>query len=320
MALFLTEDDVRALLRMERAIELVEASFRMQNDGQAMNRPRERILLPNASLHFMAAALSGENLLGMKIYAVTSQGMRFVVLVFNAQDGSLLAMIDADHLGRIRTGAASGVATKFLARENASEAGLIGAGRQARTQLEAVASVRKLRKARVFCRDENRRREFCCEMEAQLRVPIEPASSAEEAIRPADIVITATNSRDPVVRGQWLKPGTHINAIGSNMANRREMDGETLARAGVILADSVEQAKREAGDLIQGLREAGRNWEDVGEMHQTVAGARPGRRSDDEITIFKSCGIAIWDVVVAGYVYREAVRLGRGRKIEEGDP
>ncbi len=316
MALFLTEDEVRELLPMDRAIELVEASLRMQHEGNAVNRSRERILIPGASFHYMAAALTGEKLLGMKIYAVTSRGMRFIVPLFSAENGDLLALLEADHLGRIRTGAASGVATKYLAREQASEVGMIGAGRQARTQLEAVSRVRKIKKARVFSRDSDRRRAFCSEMEKSLKFPVEPADRAEAAIRPADIVITATNATEPVVHGPWLKAGTHINAIGSNMANRRELDNAVLARAGTILADSAEQAHREAGDLIQGLMSSGRSWKDVGELQEVVAAARPGRRSEVEITIFKSCGIAVWDVAVAGFIYQEALKAGKGKKIE----
>lgn len=317
MAIFLTEDEVRELLPMKRAIELVEASFHEQHDGQALNRSRERILIPSASLHYMAAALTQDGLMGMKIYAVTPRGMRFVVLLFSAQDGSLLAMMDADHLGRIRTGAASGVATKFMARPDATEVGLIGAGRQARTQLQAVACVHRLKKARVYCRDERRRKEFCAEMEASLKFPVEPAASAEAAIRPADIVVAATNSREPVVLGGWLKAGAHVNAIGANMANRHEMDSLALSRASTILVDSLEQAKQEAGDLILGLKELGRDWSGIGELHQAVSGAVAARRSQDDITIFKSCGIAIWDVAVAGFIFSEAVKMGKGKQIEK---
>src|SRR6266567_2068686 len=160
MALFLTESEVLELLPMERAIERIESSFIAQHQGDAINRSRERIFLPHSSLHYMAAALPADNLLGMKIYTVTRSAWRFVVLLFDAASGALLAVLEADHLGRIRTGAASGVATKFMARRDASRAGVIGTGRQARTQLEAVARVRKLAEARVFGRDEKRRRDF----------------------------------------------------------------------------------------------------------------------------------------------------------------
>src|SRR5579859_1588127 len=316
MALFLAEPDVQELFPMERALERVEASFRAQQGGQAANRSRERIFLPHSSLHYMAASLPEEKQMGMKIYTVTRNSFRFVVLLFDTESGDLLALIEADYLGRIRTGAASGIATKYLARVDADRVGLIGAGRQARTQLEAVALVRKLTGAKVFSRNEKSRKEFCREMTEKLQIEIEPADSAEDATRFGDIVITATTSSQPLIHGQWLRPGTHVNAIGANMANRREVDDLTLNRADLIAVDSIEQAKEEAGDLIQGLAALKRGWHGVIELCKIVSGARPGRRSNDEITIFKSSGIALWDVASAGYIYRQALAKGKGREIE----
>ncbi len=318
MALFLSEAEVQVLLPMERALECVEASFAAQGCGQAMNRSRERLLLPHTSLHYMAAALPGENLLGMKIYTVTRSDMRFGVLLFDAESGKLLALMQADHLGRIRTGAASGIATKYLARPEASRLGLIGTGRQARTQLEAVAKVRKLTATRVFSRDEKRRAEFCRETSERFSLRVEPASSAEEAVRFGEIVVAATTSREPVVLGEWLQPETHVNAIGANMADRRELDEAALTRATLIAVDSIEQSQEEAGDLIQGLAKLGQGWEGVVELHSIVAGAQRGRNSEEEITIFKSNGIALWDVAVAGYVYRQALLKSLGRQMDVG--
>lgn len=312
MALLIQENDVQELLPMERALELVEASFVAQARGEGINRPRQRIFLPGASLHYMAAALVDEKLMGMKIYTVAPDGLRFVVLLFDAASGQLLAFLEADHLGRIRTGAASGVATKYLARADASRVGLIGTGRQARTQLEAVAKVRQLTAAKVFGRDENRRRDFCREMSERLALPVEPVPSAEAAARFGDIVVTATTSSQPVVRGEWLRPGTHVNAIGANMARRREVDDLTLQRASLIVVDSIQQARDESGDLIQGFTNLGRDWTGVVELHEIVAGTKPARKNPHEITLFKSNGIALWDVAVAGHVYRQAVALGKG--------
>jgi alanine dehydrogenase len=318
MALVLSEAEVRQLLPMERALERVEASFRAQHSAQAVNRPRQRILLPHTSLHYMAAALPEERWLGMKVYTVGRNVLRFVVLLYDAETGELLALIEADHLGRIRTGAASGVATKYMARADASRLGLIGTGRQARTQLEAVAKVRRLAAARVFSRDARRREEFCREMSEALGLEVEPAESAEAAARFGDVVVTATTAREPVIRGEWLRAGTHVNAIGANMASRREVDDATLARVGLVAVDSLEQAREEAGDLIQGLPGTGRGWETVKELHEVVAGSVPGRGSESDITLFKSCGIALWDVAVAGYVYRQALEKGLGRRLALG--
>ncbi len=316
MALLLTEDEVKELLPMERALECVEASFVAQHRGRGINRSRERIFLPRASLHYMAAALLDEELVGMKIYTITGGAWRFVVLLFNAESGELLALVEADQLGRIRTGAASGIATKTLARADASRVGLMGTGRQARTQLEAIALVRKLAAVRVFSRDERRRRDFCREMGERFRLEVVPVENAEAAARFGDIVITATTSGEPVVRGEWLRLGAHLNVIGANQPNRREVDDSTLARASVIAVDSLEQAKEEAGDLILGLSNLGRGWDSVAELHEFVGGSRRGRESGEEITLFKSCGIALWDVAAAGYVYRQALARSKGRELE----
>lgn len=314
--LLLTEAEVVELFPMERAIERVEASFLAQHKGAAVNRSRERIFLPSTSLHYMAAALPEDNLMGVKVYTVAGRVLRFVVLLFEASSGKLLAMLEADDLGRLRTGAASGVATKYMARADASRVGVVGTGRHARTQLEAAAEVRRISEARVFGRDVARRRNFCQEMSQRLQVAVEPAESAEAAVRPADIVITATTSSQPVVLGDWLRPGTHINAVGANMSSRRELDDVAIARAGLIAVDSLEQSREESGDLIQGLERSPARWAEVRELHEIVSGTRRGRNSDDEITLFKSNGIAIWDVAAAGYVYRQALAKGRGKKIE----
>jgi alanine dehydrogenase len=313
MALFLSEEDVQELFPMKQALEHVEASFVAQESGRAVNQSRQRLFQPRFSLHYMAAALADEHLAGMKIYTITSGAARFLVLLFDAKTGELLAVMEADHLGRIRTGAASGVATRYLARPDASRVGLVGAGRQARTQLEAVAVVRKVQAARVFARNEAHRVEFCKEMTDYLKFPVEPAASAEEAARFGDIVIAATTSSEPVINGEWLRPGSHVNAIGANMTNRREMDDEVLRRAEIIAVDSVDQARGEAGDLVQGLVAANRCWDDVVELKDVVTGTKPRRESDEEITVFKSCGIAIWDVVAAGFIYREAIKRKKGR-------
>ena len=315
MALFLTEADVQELFSMERALERVEASFIQQHGGRAVNRSRQRLFLPESSLHYMAAALPDERLLGMKIYTVVRDTLRFLVLLFNAESGELLALIEADHLGRRRTGAASGVATKYLARIHACRLGMIGTGHQARTQLEAVAQVRTLQAVRVFSRDATRRSQFCKEMSQQLQLEVEPAVSAEAAARFGEIVITATTSSQPVLKGEWLRSGVHVNAIGANMTIRREIDDVTLARASVIAVDSLEQAKEEAGDLVQGLASIPGGWDEVIELHDIIGGRRRGRISEEEITLFKSSGIALWDVAAAGFVYQQARQKGRGREL-----
>ncbi|MGH9376733.1 MAG: ornithine cyclodeaminase family protein [Terriglobia bacterium] len=314
--LLLSEADVIDLFPMQLALDQIEASFRAQGESSTVNQPRRRILLPNVSLHYMAAAIPASNLLGMKIYVASRRSITFLCLLYQADTGKMLAQIEADHLGRIRTGAASGVATKYLARPDASTVGLIGSGRQARTQLQAVSLVRKLKSAKVFSRNEERRRAFCREMSASLGIEVEPVESAEAAARSADILITATPTRDPVLKSEWVKAGAHVNAIGSNMENRSEVDDALLRRAAVIAVDSIEQARIEAGDLIQGFAASPERWMDVIELWQIVTGARKGRGSPQDVTFFKSEGMALWDVAAAGAIYKRALETGRGKTLE----
>src|ERR1051325_3855817 len=218
-------------------------------------------------------------------------------------------------MGQLRTGAASGVATKYLARENSCVAAIIGTGGQARTQLEAVAAVRKLESARVYGRDAAKREKFCTEMSPRLGIPVSSSGSSGEAVRGADIVCTATTSSQPVVFGADLTPAVHINAIGANHAHKRELDDETVASADVIVVDSVEQSRQEAGDLIIAFKEDEICWTGVRKLSDVVAGRVSGRTSNAEITLFKSNGIASWDLAVAMKVYAAARKKKLGREL-----
>ena len=316
MALLLTEADVRGLLTMREAIAAVEESFRRLATGNAIVHPRQRLHIPGKSyLHYMAAADKTGGYMGLKIYSSAKEGLRFIVPLFNVTTGDLAAVIEADFLGQIRTGAASGVATRLMSREDSRVVGIIGTGLQARTQLEAVSLVRKVGEVRVCGRDANRREGFATEMSERLKVPVRSAANAEEAVRDADIVITSTTSTNPVVQGQWLKKGTHINAIGANFPQKRELDAEAVERCDVIAVDSREQSKLESGDLIQVFGQDDKRWSRVAEMADIVAGKAPGRTNPEEITLFKSNGIAIEDIVVAGQIYELARQRKIGREI-----
>jgi ornithine cyclodeaminase/alanine dehydrogenase-like protein (mu-crystallin family) len=316
MPLLLTEADVQAILTMPLALELVEQSFLRLADGTAVCHPRQRLRLAGKGfLHYMAASDSAGGYVGLKIYTVSPSGVRFLVPLFSGQSGELLALIEANHLGQARTGAASGVATRVMARADARTAGIIGTGFQARTQLEAVALARKLERVRVFGRNPERRERFAKEMTARIGTPVMPVASAEEAVRGADILITSTNATQPVVEGRWLERGVHINAIGINFADRREIDTETVNRADVIAADSVEQSRIEAGDLILAFGADAQRWKSVLELSDIVSGKIAGRTSRDQITLFKSNGIAIEDIVVGGRVYELARERGIGRDV-----
>lgn len=316
MTLLLTETDVRSLLTMPIALEVVEDSLRQQGDGKLILHPRRRIKMPdNALLHYMAAGDPVHGYIGMKLYTVAKGAARFVVPLFRSTTGEMAALIEADALGQIRTGAATGVATKYLANPNARTAAIIGTGYQARTQLEAVAAVRRLERVRAFGRDPERRAKFCREMSEKIGVTVEASKSAEEAVIGAEIVITATSATQIVLEGDQLAPGMHINAMGANWPQKRELDTAAVDRAGLLVVDSIEQAKMEAGDLIQAFGEDASRWNAVQELANIVAGKAPGRASATQITLFKSNGIATWDLAAAVRVYEMAVASGIGQAV-----
>ncbi|MGB6201066.1 MAG: ornithine cyclodeaminase family protein [Candidatus Acidiferrales bacterium] len=316
MTLHIGEKDVQELLSIQLALEAVEESFRRQAAGEIKLQPRQRLEFGDrAYLHNMGAADRSGGYFGMKLYATGRGAPQFLVTLYSAETAKLVALIEANALGQMRTGAATGIATKYLALRDASTAAIIGTGFQARTQLEAIAAVRHLEIVWAYGRDAERRRNFCSEMSAKLGVPVAPANSAKGAVRDAQIVVTATGAVQPVLEGQWLSPGTHVNAVGSNWAQKREIDSEAVARAARIAVDSIEQCKIEAGDLIQAFAGDDARWDGVVEMAEIAAGKRAGRENSQQITLFKSTGLAAWDIAVAARVYERAVAEGRGRSI-----
>lgn len=333
MALILREDDVRATLTMPDAMRVVESMFRRQGAGEIINQPRVRIVLPEGRgvMHTLPAWVpgqpgdpeaSGQGFIGLKTYISVGGKVRFVVLLSSAEDGRLLAMIEANLLGQTRTGAASGVATRHMARPDARVAALLGAGGQARTQAQAMAAARPLDRFVVYARDAARGAEFCADVTAATGVEATPAASAEEAVRVADIVVTATTAKDPVMRGEWLRPGAHVNAMGSNWGYRREVDTATVLRAARIAVDDLAQARIEAGDLLIPEREGQINLEEAHasgrlvELGAIVAGKALGRPSPDAITLFKSLGIGAEDIATAALIYKLARERGLGQEIE----
>jgi ornithine cyclodeaminase/alanine dehydrogenase-like protein (mu-crystallin family) len=316
MALLIREKDVVRLLPVRDAIAAVEAALREHADGRALCAPRVRVRLPSGLLHSMSAALPVQDVCGLKAYTATPSGARFVVLLFTANEGNLLAIVEANRLGQIRTGAASGVATRLLARQDAKILALLGAGFQAETQLEACAAVRALGEVRVWSRTPERAAEFCARMGSRLGLSLRPSASAEEACRGVDLIVTATSAREPVLKGEWIGPGVHINAVGSNQARRRELDGEAVGRCEVIATDLQEQARLESGDLIEAVAEGRLDWDRVGELGFILTGRTAGRISPGQRTLFKSNGVALEDVAAAALVYRRASGAGVGEKVD----
>lgn len=317
MAIYLREDEVDRLVGMAEAMRLVEEAWQRQGEGLATLEPRRRVRAPGGALHVMFAADPRDprgGVLGLKSYtSFPGRGpTRFHVLLYSADDGRLLAMLEAARLGQLRTGAASGVATRRLARPDAAVLALFGAGYQAYTQLEAVARARDLSEARVYCRDAAARKAFCDEMCARLGLWVFPAESPEAAIEGADIVCTITTSPRPVFPGERLPVGSHVNLAGSNSLLKREADETLLSRAALIAVDSPAAVPLEGGDLLPSIQKGLLYPEALVDIGQVVTGRHPGRTAADEITVFKSHGTALEDIALAAHVYRRAVEEGLG--------
>jgi ornithine cyclodeaminase/alanine dehydrogenase-like protein (mu-crystallin family) len=309
MPLYLTEKDVGSLIDIGATVEALEAAFTAWAKEAAVNYPRRRYRLMDGRLNVMLAADGASRRFAMKAYGSNGATCHHVLL-YSADEG-LLAIIEAGVLGQIRTGAASGLATRHLAPPDARRLGMIGAGRQAYTQLLAVHYVRPLESATVFARDGERLRAFCERMSRETGIPVRPAASARAAIEGADIVVTATKSAMPVVATSWLSPKMHVNAIGANAVERQELEPDAFADAGIIVVDDVAQARGEAGELIA-LDQQGRlDWNRVCSLADLVT-ARHGSVERSGMTIFKSLGTAIEDLAAASIVYDGAKRAGIG--------
>jgi ornithine cyclodeaminase/alanine dehydrogenase-like protein (mu-crystallin family) len=314
--LLLSEEDVRQLLTMEMAMAAVEEVLRKLALDEAHNMPRTRVQTDHSMLHIMAGAAKTLGVLGYKAYCTNRKGNHFHVGLYDGRTGALLALIQADYLGQMRTGAASGVATEYMARPDAAEVGLFGSGKQARTQLLAVCTVRKVRRVQVYSPNEERRLRFVAEMRDVCGCEIKAVPRPEMAAEDKDIVITATSSREPVFNGHWLAEGTHLNVIGSNFLGKAEVDAVTVRRCESIVVDSKDQARLEAGDFSQALEEGSIHWADVHELGQVIVGRYTGRAHPQDVTMFKSLGIALEDVAVAARVYVKAQAAGVGHVVE----
>ena len=306
MPLYLREADVEELLSPADAVEAVEGCFARLAKGVVENEPRRRLGLEAGRLHVMAAADRELHRAGVKTYVGFAEGTRFVVALFAADGPELLALIEADRLGQLRTGAASAVAARHLAKPGARTLGLIGTGWQAESQLACVrAALPGLEQVVAYSRNEERLQEFCdrhgCEAGEYNR------DAAEQ-----DVVVTITTSRDPVLRGEWLRPGALVCAAGANRIEARELDNAVLERASFVCCDSLDQARIEAGDLVEPIERGVLDWLEVHELYEVVAGETVGRQDDDDIVLFKSLGIAATDVAVASLVYDRARERGLG--------
>ncbi|MGI8866708.1 MAG: ornithine cyclodeaminase family protein, partial [Rubrobacteraceae bacterium] len=295
MTLLITEREVENLLDMPTTLDAVEDILRQHAEGRATNRARRRVGLPSSGLNVMFAGAPEIGALGLKAYTVARTGARFYTMLFDPESGELLSIIQSDKMGQLRTGAATGIATKHLAREDATTLGVFGSGWQAESQVEAVAAVRDLTRVIVHSRSEDKRKAFAEKMGEKLSMEIETTRSPEEAAA-QDIVVTVTSSVSPVLFGEWLKPGAHVNAAGSNMLFKSEVDREVIKRSSVVCVDSREELGLEAGDLMPSLETGVIMPEAVQEIGSVITGRSPGRQSPEDITFFASQGLALEDM------------------------
>ncbi|HEX4132025.1 MAG TPA: ornithine cyclodeaminase family protein [Pirellulales bacterium] len=310
--LYLTEADVERLLDVPTAIEAVKEAFRRMAAGEATTVPRVRAVSKGIVLHTMSAAAAYLGLVGWKCYTSTRGGARFQVGLYDATSGDLVAMIEADRLGQLRTGAATAVAVEWLAAPEATEVGLFGSGHQAQTQLACVAAARPLRRAFVYSRSEERREAFAKRMSAELRIEVVPVDRPSEAVEDLPIVVTATSSTQPVFDGTALSEGALVCAMGSNWLSKAEIDTHVLRRADNIVCDSIAACRNEAGDFVDALEKGIFQWDRAVELADVVAGRAVGRSRLESVVVFKSVGLAIEDVAVGARVLECARAQGVG--------
>jgi ornithine cyclodeaminase/alanine dehydrogenase-like protein (mu-crystallin family) len=302
VALWVSEAEVARLLAPADAIEAVEEACRRLAAGQVENVPRYRVRLDGGALAVLSAVDRERRLACVKAYSATAEGASFAVVLFEGAE--LRAVVEADVLGRLRTGAASAVAARHLARPGARTLGVIGCGAQARTQVACIrAALPGIERVVAYCRTRARLEAFCAEVGA------EPGESHRDPAE-ADVVVTITTSRDPVLRGEWLRPGALVCAAGANRPEARELDNGVVERAAFVCCDALATAQLESGDLIEPVEQGVLDWLEVHELQEVVAGEVAGRQADDDIVLFKSNGIAAWDLAVAARVV-ELAESGR---------
>ena len=314
--LMVSDEEVRALLPMSEAVEALDRIFREAAAGTVSNMSRYRVPLTKGSHQVMAASSAELGFTGLKTYVTGGGGgSQMVVLLYSTETAQPVALIAANSLGAIRTGAASGIATRYMARADASTVGMIGSGSQARTQLAGICAVRPIKRALVYSRTPAHRESFAKEMSRELGVAVEAVDSAEAAVAGADVVCVMTNAREPVVDGAAFRDGTHVNAAGSNSWTRRELDEAAVRRAELVVVDDLADAKIECGDLIWAAERRAFRWERAVELRDVVGGRVAGRPSPEAVTLFESQGLALEDVAAGAHVYHQALERGMGREV-----
>ncbi|MCA9040943.1 MAG: ornithine cyclodeaminase family protein [Planctomycetaceae bacterium] len=308
--LFIREEEAQSLIDMPQAIAAVENVFLALADNEAQNIPRHRVRTPGVMLHSLSASVAPLGYVGWKNYTTTRSAARFHIGLYD-QEGRWVALLEADWLGQLRTGAASGVATNKLTNPNARSVAVFGSGKQARTQLHAVCAVRPIEEVTVYSQSRKNREAFA-QTESCPGLKVTAVETAQECLTGKEIVIAATTSKEPVVIGELLEPGMHINAIGSNALNRAELSPDCFPRINQIVCDDLESCRNEAGDFVQPLEEGSISWDAISSLSELLTSGKGTRNTESDITLFKSVGMAIEDIAVAAIVYEAALKQGVG--------
>ncbi len=316
MALFLRDEEVNQTVSMDEMLEVIEEMQRRFGQGEVMNLARRKVIAPGGMLSVMGGGLFYDNVLGVKTYTVVRGKYSFQVSIYDAGTGELLCYTQANRLGQLRTGATTGVAVKHLAKSDAASIGIIGAGYQAPTQLEAVCRVRNIRKIRVFSRTPERREAFARTMTGSLGVAVEAVDSGEAAVAGSDIVICIAAVMEPALEGGWLSPGATVIGAGPTTWRAREVDDAVFARAGKLFVDSAEQAPQEAGDLADAVDRGRLQWSQLQELRHVVTGTVKGRDNPEQIIYAKLMGTGVADVAAAKLAYDRASAKGLGLAME----
>ncbi|HEY7535478.1 MAG TPA: ornithine cyclodeaminase family protein [Thermodesulfobacteriota bacterium] len=316
MVLFLGEEDVKQILSMSDTVNVLEETFKQQGLGNIINHPRLRIRTDKSMFHYLAGAVPHMKAVGYKAYTSYKGGVKFRVFLHAIETGELLSIMDGNFMGMIRTGATTAVATKYMSKVNSTQIGIFGTGFQARGQLMGVAAVRSIKTIKAYSRDAEKRKSFCSEMERFIETETIPVENPDGVIKGSDIVITSTTSVEPVFKGELIEAGVHINAIGGNFLFKREIDEMVVRKSDIIVVESVEQSKIEAGEFLPAIEKGRLQWDQIYELGEIVAGKVKGRAKDDDITLFKSLGIAIEDIAVAAHIYELAKSRGVGQELK----
>jgi alanine dehydrogenase len=318
MALFLTEKEVKQVITMQLTVDAVEEVMKEYAIGSAFNIPRGRTRIRKGALHILQGAVESHGVFGYKAYTSTREGNRFLVYLYNSARGNLEAIVEANYMGMLRTGAANGVAAKWMSRGDSEVVGMFGAGWQASGQLEALCCVRKITKAKVIDLIDDRLKAFCKWNEEKLGIEVIPCRKPEDVVKGSDIITTITTSNTPLFSHEWIQPGTHINAAGSNALIRTEIDEKTIRRADIVAVDAKDVAAMECGDLLPLLEKGRIHWNQIAELGEIVCGKSAGRQNNGQITIFESHGMGIQDLIVCAKTVRLCREKGLGTDLPIG--